>query len=210
MIFQKASTRTRVSFEVGMYQLGGQALFLSSNDIQLHRGETIADTARVLSRYGAAASWPASSRTRTCSTWRATARCPVINGLSDLLHPCQALADYFTLRERRGDLAGLKLAYVGDGNNVAHELLYGAVKLGMGFSIGCPNGLRAEPAGLRRTPCTSAQRHGGPAAGGDDRPDARRSAAPTSSTRTCGPRWGRRRRRRSGSPPSRATRSRRR
>ena len=139
LIFQKASTRTRVSFEVGMFQLGGQALFLSSNDIQLHRGETIADTARVLSRFvhGIMARVFAHQDILDLAGYGSV---PVINGLSDLLHPCQALADYFTLRERRGELAGLKLAYVGDGNNVAHELMNGAVKLGMKFSIGCPRG----------------------------------------------------------------------
>jgi ornithine carbamoyltransferase len=139
MIFQKASTRTRVSFEVGMHQLGGQALFLSSSDIQLHRGETIADTAQVLSRYvhGIMARVFAHQDLLDLAAHGAV---PVINGLSDLLHPCQALADYFTLREKRGELEGLKMAYVGDGNNVAHELMYGAVKLGMRFSIGCPQG----------------------------------------------------------------------
>ncbi|MGE5126044.1 MAG: ornithine carbamoyltransferase [Betaproteobacteria bacterium] len=143
MIFQKASTRTRVSFEVGMFQLGGQALFLSASDIQLHRGETIADTARVLSRFvhGIMARVYAHQDILDLAGY---ASVPVINGLSDLLHPCQALADYFTLRERRGELAGLKLAYVGDGNNVAHELMYGALKLGMRFSIGCPKGYEPD------------------------------------------------------------------
>ena len=144
MIFQKPSTRTRVSFEVGMRQLGGHALFLSSNDIQLHRGETIADTARVLSRYvhGIMARVFAHQDVLDLARHGSV---PVINGLSDLLHPCQALADYFTLRERRGDLTGLKMAYVGDGNNVAHELMFGAVKLGMRFSIGCPKGYEPNP-----------------------------------------------------------------
>jgi len=144
MIFQKPSTRTRVSFEVGMFQLGGQALFLGANDIQLHRGETIADTARVLSRYlhGIMARVFAHEDILDLARHGSV---PVINGLSDLLHPCQALADYFTLRERRGDLGGLKLAYVGDGNNVAHELMFGAVKLGMRFSIGCPTGYEPNP-----------------------------------------------------------------
>jgi ornithine carbamoyltransferase len=145
MIFQKPSTRTRVSFEVGMFQLGGTALFLGSNDIQLHRGETIADTARVLSRYvnGIMARVFAHDDILDLARYGTV---PVINGLSDLLHPCQALADYFTLRERRGELPGLKMAYVGDGNNVAHELLYGAVKLGMRFSIGCPDGYQPNQA----------------------------------------------------------------
>jgi ornithine carbamoyltransferase len=139
MIFQKPSTRTRVSFEVGMFQLGGQALFLGANDIQLHRGETIADTARVLSRYAHGIMARVFAHQDILDLAR-HGSVPVINGLSDLLHPCQALADYFTLRERRGDLTGLRIAYVGDGNNVAHELMFGAVKLGMHFSIGCPAG----------------------------------------------------------------------
>ena len=144
MIFQKASTRTRVSFEVGMYELGGRALFLGSNDIQLNRGETIADTARVLSRYvhGIVARVFAHQDILDLARHGSV---PVINGLSDLLHPCQALADYFTLRERRGGLQGLKLAYVGDGNNVANELMFGAVKLGMRCSIGCPKGYEPNP-----------------------------------------------------------------
>ncbi len=144
MIFQKPSTRTRVSFEVGMFQLGGQALFLGANDIQLHRGETISDTARVLSRYvhGIMARVFAHQDVLDLARHGSV---PVINGLSDLLHPCQALADYFTLRERRGDLTGLRIAYVGDVNNVAHELMFGAVKLGMHFSIGCPAGYEPNP-----------------------------------------------------------------
>jgi ornithine carbamoyltransferase len=161
MIFQKPSTRTRVSFEVGMHQLGGQALFLSSNDIQLHRGESIADTARVLSRYvnGIMARVFAHQDVLDLARHGSV---PVINGLSDLLHPCQALADYFTLRERRGDLAGLKMAYVGDGNNVAHELMFGAVKLGMRFSIGCPKGYEPNPL-IYKSAAREAQKLGGPA-----------------------------------------------
>jgi len=161
MIFQKPSTRTRVSFEVGMHQLGGQALFLSSNDIQLHRGESIADTARVLSRYvnGIMARVFAHQDVLDLARHGSV---PVINGLSDLLHPCQALADYFTLRERRGELAGLKMAYVGDGNNVAHELMFGAVKLGMRFSIGCPKGYEPNPL-IFKSAAREAQKLGGPA-----------------------------------------------
>jgi len=139
MIFQKPSTRTRVSFEVGMFQLGGRALYLGSDQIQLGRGESIADTARVLSRYVQGIMARVFAHQDVIDLAR-HGSVPVINGLSDLLHPCQALADYFTLRERRGGLTGLKLAYVGDGNNVAHELMFGAVKLGLQFSIGCPRG----------------------------------------------------------------------
>ncbi len=139
MIFQKASTRTRVSFEVGMFQLGGTALYLGANDIQLHRGETVADTAKVLSRFvdGIMARVFAHQDILDLAKHGSV---PVINGLSDLLHPCQALADYFTLRERRGTLERLKVAYVGDGNNVCHELMIGAVKLGMSFAAACPKG----------------------------------------------------------------------
>jgi ornithine carbamoyltransferase len=161
MIFQKPSTRTRVSFEVGMHQLGGHALFLSSNDIQLHRGETIADTARVLSRYVHGIMARVFAHQDVIDLAR-HGSVPVINGLSDLLHPCQALADYFTLRERRGDLTGLKMAYVGDGNNVAHELMFGAVKLGMQFSIGCPKGYEPNPL-IFKSAMREAQKLGSPA-----------------------------------------------
>ena len=144
MVFQKPSTRTRVSFEVGMYQLGGQALFLGANDIQLHRGETSADTARVLSRYVQGIMARVFAHQDVLDLAR-HGSVPVSNGLSDLLHPCQALADYFTLRERRGDLGGLKMAYVGDGNNVCHELMFGALKLGMRMSMGCPRNYQPNP-----------------------------------------------------------------
>jgi len=139
MIFQKPSTRTRVSFEVGMFQLGGQALYLGADAIQLQRGESVADTAKVLSRFvdGIMARVYAHQDLLDLSRH---ATVPVINGLSDLLHPCQALADYFTLRERRDRLEGLKIAYVGDGNNVCHELMFGAVKLGLRMSVASPEG----------------------------------------------------------------------
>jgi ornithine carbamoyltransferase len=139
MIFQKPSTRTRVSFEVGMFELGGTALYLSSGDIQLNRGESIADTARVLSRYVDGIVARVFSHQDILDLARHST-VPVINGLSDLLHPCQALADYFTLREARGTLEDRKLAYVGDGNNVCHELLFGAVKLGVRMSVATPPG----------------------------------------------------------------------
>jgi ornithine carbamoyltransferase len=139
MVFQKPSTRTRVSFEVGMFELGGQALYLGADAIQLHRGESVADTAKVLSRFvdGIMARVYAHQDLLDLSRH---ATVPVINGLSDLLHPCQALADYFTLRERRGSLQGLKIAYVGDGNNVCHELMFGAAKLGLRMSVASPEG----------------------------------------------------------------------
>lgn len=139
MIFQKPSTRTRVSFEVGMFQLGGTALFLGSDAIQLHRGESIADTAKVLSRYVDGIMARVFAHEDVLDLAR-HGTVPVINGLSDLLHPCQALADYFTLAERRGRIEGLKIAYVGDGNNVCHELMFGAVKLGLTMAVASPAG----------------------------------------------------------------------
>jgi ornithine carbamoyltransferase len=144
MIFQKPSTRTRVSFEVGMAQLGGSALYLGASDIQLNRGETVADTARVLSRYvnGIMARVFAQEDVVELAKH---ATVPVINGLSDQLHPCQALADYFTLLERRGKLDGLKLAYVGDGNNVCHSLVMAGVKLGVAVVVAAPPGYQPNP-----------------------------------------------------------------
>jgi ornithine carbamoyltransferase len=139
MIFQKPSTRTRVSFEVGMFQLGGQALYLGADAIQLSRGESVSDTARVLSRYVHGIMARVFSHQDVLDLAK-HGSVPVINGLSDLLHPCQALADYFTLRERRGGFEGLKIAYVGDGNNVCHELIFGAVKLGLAMSVASPQG----------------------------------------------------------------------
>lgn len=146
MIFEKSSTRTRVSFEVGMFQLGGQALFLSSRDIQLGRGEPISDTALVLSRYvhGLMARTFAH---QTVVDLAAFGSIPVINGLTDDLHPCQALADYFTLSEIFGGveaLAGKKIAYVGDGNNMAHSLLHGAPKVGMNVAVATPAGYEVQ------------------------------------------------------------------
>ena len=140
MIFEKSSTRTRVSFEVGMYQLGGQALFLSSRDLQLGRGEPIKDTARVLSRYldGIMIRTYGHERIEELAEW---ADVPVINALSDLLHPCQALTDLLTIREYKGkNLTGLKMAYVGDGNNMTHSLMYAAAKVGMNFAVATPEG----------------------------------------------------------------------
>ena len=137
MIFTKSSTRTRVSFEVGMYQLGGSALFLSSNDIQLGRGETIYDTANVLSRFldGIMIRTYKQSDVEELAKY---GQIPIINGLTDLVHPCQVLADFQTIREHKGKLSGLKLAYIGDGNNMAHSLLYGGAKVGMEVAIATP------------------------------------------------------------------------
>jgi ornithine carbamoyltransferase len=144
MIFEKPSTRTRVSFEVGMWQLGGYALYLSASDLQLGRGETISDTAQVLSRYvdGIMARVFAH---QTILDLVMYSRVPVINGLSDFTHPCQGLADLFTIYEKKGRLSGLRLAYVGDGNNVAHSLLYGCSKVGMDIILGCPKGHEPNP-----------------------------------------------------------------
>jgi ornithine carbamoyltransferase len=149
MIFQKPSTRTRVSFEVGIYQLGGIGLFLSSADLQLGRGETIADTARVLSRFvdGIMARVFAHSDIEDLARY---ATVPVINGLTDFLHPCQALADYQTMREQAGSLAGQKIAYIGDATNVYNSLLIGAMKLGMHCSIAAPEGYQPDPALVER------------------------------------------------------------
>lgn len=138
MIFSKSSTRTRVSFEVGMYQLGGYPMFLSSSDIQLGRGETIYDTAQVLSRYISGIM----IRTFKHSDVKDLAKygsIPVINGLTDLMHPCQILADLFSVYEVKGRLEGLKMAYVGDGNNVANSLLHGCAKTGMDIFVATPS-----------------------------------------------------------------------
>jgi len=145
MIFSKSSTRTRVSFEVGMYQLGGSAIFLSSEDIQLGRGETIHDTAKVLSSYVDGIM----IRTFRQSDVLDLARygtVPVINGLTDLMHPCQILSDLFTVYEKKGKLEGLKLAYIGDGNNVANSLLQGCAKTGMDIAVATPAGYGCDEA----------------------------------------------------------------
>ena len=143
MIFQKSSTRTRVSFEVGMYQLGGSALFLSDRDLQIGRGEPIADTARVLSRYLDGIM----IRTFHQSDVDALAEfgsIPIINGLTDYAHPCQVLADLMTIREYKQSLKGLKLCFIGDGNNMANSLIVGCLKVGMKVSIACPDSYRPD------------------------------------------------------------------
>ena len=143
MIFQKPSTRTRVSFEVGIYQLGGLGLYFSANDLQLRRGETIADTARVLSRYvdGIVARVYAHKDVEDLAKY---ASVPVINALSDFSHPCQALADYETILEKKGRIAGLKVVYVGDGNNVAHSLMIAGTKLGANVVVATPEGYEPD------------------------------------------------------------------
>ena len=159
LIFEKPSTRTRVSFEAGMNQLGGQALFLPVSDIQLSRGESIADTARVFSLYldGLVV------RTfdhATVEEWAREASIPVINGLTDQHHPCQALSDLMTIQEKKGTLKGVKLAYIGDGNNVAHSLMEGAAKMGMVMSLGCPAGYGPDSRLVERVRIDAAT-HGG-------------------------------------------------
>ncbi len=142
-IFSKSSTRTRVSFEVGMYQLGGYPLFLSSNDIQLGRGECIEDTARVLSRYldGIMIRTYDQKEVEMLAKY---ADIPIINGLTDLLHPCQVLADLMTIQEKKGALKGLKMCYIGDGNNMANTLLHGCAKVGMDISVATPAGYECD------------------------------------------------------------------
>jgi ornithine carbamoyltransferase len=145
LIFEKSSTRTRVSFEVGMLQLGGHAIFLSSKDIQLGRGETVSDTAKVLSRYVDGIMVRTFSHS-SVEDFAENATVPVINGLTDLHHPCQVLADLLTIVEHKGKLDGLKMCYVGDGNNnMAHSLIEGAVKVGMDISVACPAGYEPDP-----------------------------------------------------------------
>jgi ornithine carbamoyltransferase len=143
MIFQKPSLRTRVSFEVGMLHLGGQAPYLSPQEIQLGQRESVADAARVLSRYVDAIMARVFAHSDV-EGLAAHASVPVINGLSDYVHPCQALSDLFTIYEKRGALQGLKLAYVGDGNNVAHSLLFAASKMGMEIRVATPSGYEPQ------------------------------------------------------------------
>ena len=137
MIFQKASTRTRVSFETGMYQLGGYPLFLSSNDLQIGRGEPVQDTARVLSRYldGIMIRTFEQKEVEDLAQYGSI---PIINGLTDFCHPCQVLADLMTIREFKGSFDGLKMCFIGDGNNMANSLIVGCLKVGMTVSIACP------------------------------------------------------------------------
>ena len=145
MIFQKSSTRTRVSFEVGMSQLGGSALFLSSRDLQIGRGEPVEDTARVLSRYldGIMIRTFAQQEVEDLARYGSI---PIINGLTDYAHPCQVLADLMTIRERKGSFKGLRLCFVGDGNNMANSLIAGCIKVGMAVRIACPTDYQPDAA----------------------------------------------------------------
>ena len=144
LIFQKASTRTRVSFETGMYQLGGHALFLSASDLQIGRGEPVQDTARVLSRYlnGIMIRTFEQKEVEDLAEYGSI---PVINGLTDFSHPCQVLADLMTIRERKSTFDGLKMCFIGDGNNMANSLIVGGLKVGMEVSIACPEGYHPDP-----------------------------------------------------------------
>ena len=143
MIFQKSSTRTRVSFETGMYQLGGHALFLSSKDLQIGRGEPVQDTARVLSRYldGIMIRTFEQKEVEDLAKFGSI---PVINGLSDFCHPCQVLADLMTIREKFGSFTGLKMCYIGDGNNMANSLIVGGLKVGMNVAVATPDGYKPD------------------------------------------------------------------
>ncbi len=138
MIFEKSSTRTRVSFEVGMYDLGGQALFLSSKDLQIGRGEPVEDTARVLSRF-LDGIMIRTFEQQEVETLASVGSIPIINGLTDFCHPCQVLADLQTIREHKGSLEGKKLCYIGDGNNMANSLIVGGIKTGMKVAVACPS-----------------------------------------------------------------------
>ena len=144
MIFEKNSTRTRVSFEAGMFQLGGHSLFLSGKESQIGRGEPIEDTARVLSRYcdGIMIRTFGQAEVETLAKYSSI---PVINGLTDFAHPCQVLADLMTIREHKSRLEGLKLCYIGDGNNMANSLIVGGLKVGMEVSVACPEGYDPDP-----------------------------------------------------------------
>jgi ornithine carbamoyltransferase len=144
LLFEKASTRTRVSFEVGIYQLGAQATYMNPNEIQLGRGETIHDTARALSRYLDAIVIRTFSHD-TLIEFASSSSVPVINGLSNLHHPCQALADLMTIHEKKGKLKGIHLAYIGDGNNVANSLIEAASRMGIYLTIACPKGYEPDP-----------------------------------------------------------------
>ncbi len=143
MIFQKSSTRTRVSFEVGMFDLGGSALFLSPRDLQIGRGEVVQDTARVLSRF-LDGIMIRTFEQKEVEDFASYGDIPIINGLTDYCHPCQVLADLMTIREKKGNLEGLKMCFVGDGNNMANSLIVGGIKMGMEVSIACPNGYEPD------------------------------------------------------------------
>lgn len=149
LLFEKSSTRTRVSFEAGIYQLGGQALYLNASEIQLGRGETIQDTARTLSRYLSAIALRTYGQSRI-EEFAGSSSVPVINALTDQHHPCQALADLLTIYEKKGRLKGIRLAYVGDGNNVANSLIESASRMEIDITLACPEGFEPDADVLER------------------------------------------------------------
>ncbi len=160
MIFEKPSTRTRISFEVGIYQLGGQPIYMNAEQLQLGRGEPVSDTAKVMSRYLSGVVM----RTHLHSTIEEFSRhssVPVINGLSDLHHPCQVLADLMTIYEKKGKLAGIRLAYIGDGNNVANSLIEAAIKTGINLTLACPEGFEPDSLILERAKSVLASKTSG-------------------------------------------------
>ncbi|MEW6002693.1 MAG: ornithine carbamoyltransferase [Nitrospirota bacterium] len=157
LIFEKASTRTRVSFEVGIYQLGAQSIYMSPRELQLGRGETIPDTAKVLSRYLDAVVIRTFSH-NTLTEFASNSSIPVINGLSDLHHPCQALADLMTILEKKGYLKNISLAYIGDGNNVANSLIEASSRIGIDLTIACPEGYEPDPEVFKRASTSAKSR----------------------------------------------------
>ncbi|OMF81807.1 ornithine carbamoyltransferase [Paenibacillus glucanolyticus] len=159
LIFEKSSTRTRISFETGMFQLGGHALFLSKNDIQLGRGEPISDMAQVMSRYLDGLMIRTFGHDNVVNLAK-YASIPVINGLSDMAHPCQVLADLQTVLEHKGKLKGLKMAFIGDGNNMAHSLLIGGAKMGMHVAVASPKGYEADASIVKLSEDIAAQTGG--------------------------------------------------
>jgi ornithine carbamoyltransferase len=154
LLFEKSSTRTRVSLEVGVYQLGGKSIYMNPKEIQIGRGETIYDSAKVLSRYLNGIIIRTYSH-NTLTEFASYASIPVVNGLSDLHHPCQALADLMTVYERKGKLKGLRLAFIGDGNNVAHSLIEAASLTGMNIILACPKGYEPDPDVLKKARTSS-------------------------------------------------------
>jgi len=156
LLFEKASTRTRISFQAAMHQLGGDSLFLSADDLQLGRGESVIDTARILSRYLDALVIRTFGHDQL-QAWASAATIPVINGLTDLHHPCQALGDLMTIRERFGSLKGIRIAYIGDGNNVAHSLIEAAAKTGIEIHLACPDGYGPNPMIVQASRITARQ-----------------------------------------------------
>ena len=189
MIFAKASTRTRVSFETGMYQLGGYPMYLSANDMQIGRGEPIQDTARVLSRYldGIMIRTFEQKQVEDLAEYGSI---PIINALTDFAHPCQVLADQMTIRERKGSLEGLQVCYIGDGNNMANSIIVGCLKMGMQVAVACPDAYRPDPQVLEFAKAYPGFRL-------TDSPK-RRQKAPMPSLRMFGLPWDRKMRRKSG------------